>query len=137
MRGEGWGEGLCGAKTNQLLDAQGLRRALTKQEFLLWRRLRNRQLEGFKFVRQEPIGPYYADFACRERKLIVEVDGSQHLESATDRRRDKLLAKLGYRTVRVWNNEVLNNIDGVLEMLLEELRKQPLTRRASRATLSP
>jgi len=120
-----------------LLDAQGLRRALTKQEFLLWRRLRNRQLEGFKFVRQEPIGPYYADFACRERKLIVEVDGSQHLESATDRRRDKLLAKLGYRTVRVWNNEVLNNIDGVLEMLLEELRKQPLIRRASRATLSP
>jgi very-short-patch-repair endonuclease len=117
--------------------AQGLRRALTKQEVLLWRRLRNRQLEGFKFVRQEPIGPYYADFACRERKLIVEVDGSQHLESATDRRRDKLLAKLGYRTVRVWNNEVLNNIDGVLEMLLEELRKQPLIRRASRATLSP
>jgi very-short-patch-repair endonuclease len=69
--------------------ARSLRRSLTKQEFLLWRRLRNRQLEGFKFVRQEPVGPYYADFACRERQLIVEVDGSQHLESTKDVRRDK------------------------------------------------
>ena len=103
--------------------AQSLRRSLTKQEFLLWRRLRNRQLEGFKFVRQEPIGPYYADFACRERQLIVEVDGSQHAESTRDMRRDKALAALGYRVIRVWNNDVLNNIDGVLEMLLEELRK--------------
>jgi very-short-patch-repair endonuclease len=103
--------------------ARSLRRSLTKQEFLLWRRLRDRQLEGFKFVRQEPIGAYYADFACRERRLIVEVDGSQHLESAKDARRDKALAALGYRVIRVWNNDVLNNIDGVLEMLLVELRK--------------
>jgi very-short-patch-repair endonuclease len=103
--------------------ARSLRRSLTKQEFLLWRRLRDRQLEGFKFVRQEPIGPYYADFACRERRLIVEVDGSQHFESAKDARRDKALAELGYRVIRVWNNDVLNNIDGVLEMLLVELRK--------------
>jgi very-short-patch-repair endonuclease len=103
--------------------ARGLRRSLTKQEFLLWRRLRNRQLEGFKFVRQEPVGPYYADFACRERRLIVEVDGSQHLESARDARRDKALVALGYRIVRVWNNDILRNIDGVLEMLLVELRK--------------
>jgi len=103
--------------------ARRLRRSLTKQEFLLWRRLRSRQLEGYKFVRQEPIGRYYADFACRERQLIVEVDGSQHAESAKDIRRDKALAALGYRVVRVWNNYVLNNIDGVLEMLLVELRK--------------
>ena len=103
--------------------ARGLRRSLTKQEFLLWRHLRNRQLEGFKFVRQEPIGPYYADFACRERHLIVEVDGSQHLESTRDMRRDKALAALGYRVIRVWNNDVLTNMDGILEMLLTELRK--------------
>ena len=82
-----------------------------------------RQLDGYKFVRQEPIGPYYADFACRERRLIVEVDGGQHLESIKDARRDGVLAALGYRVIRVWNNDVLNNIDGVLEMLLIELRK--------------
>jgi very-short-patch-repair endonuclease len=107
--------------------ARRLRRSLTKQEFLLWRRLRNRQLEGFKFVRQEPIGPYCADFACRECRLIVEVDGSQHAESVKDVRRDRKLVALGYRIIRVWNNDVLSNIDGVLEMLLVELRKQPLT----------
>jgi very-short-patch-repair endonuclease len=103
--------------------ARSLRRTLTKQEFLLWRRLRNRGLEGFKFVRQEPIGPYHADFACREARLIIEVDGSQHLENPDDARRDAALAKLGYRVIRVWNHEVLNNLDGVLEMLLVELRK--------------
>jgi very-short-patch-repair endonuclease len=102
--------------------ARSLRSSLTKPEFLLWRRLRNRQLDGFKFVRQEPIGPYYADFACRERRLIVEVDGGQHSENVKDIRRDRALAALGYRVVRIWNNEVLNNIDGVLEMLLSELR---------------
>jgi very-short-patch-repair endonuclease len=103
--------------------ARTLRRSLTKPEFLLWRRIRNRQLEGFKFVRQEPVGPYYADFACRECRLILEVDGSQHLDNAQDTRRDNALASLGYRVIRVWNNEVLNNIDGVLQMLLSELRK--------------
>jgi very-short-patch-repair endonuclease len=111
-------------KDEQTADrARHLRRSLTKQEFLLWRRLRNRQLEGFKFVRQEPIGPYYADFACCEHQLIVEVDGSQHAENAKDVRRERDLAALGYRIIRIWNNEVLSNIDGVLEMLLIELRK--------------
>jgi len=112
--------------------ARTLRRLLTEPEFLLWRRLRNRQLEGFKFVRQKPIGPYYADFACRERLLIVEVDGGQHSDNPNDARRDAALTLLGYRVFRVWNNDVLNNIDGVLEMLLSELQKWPLT-----PTLSP
>jgi len=103
--------------------ARSLRRAQTKPEFLLWKHLRDRQLGGFKFVRQEPIGPYYADFACRGRRLIVEVDGGQHLESTSDARRDNILGALGYRIIRVWNNDVLNNIEGVLEMLLCELRK--------------
>jgi very-short-patch-repair endonuclease len=78
-------------------------------------------------VRQEPIGPYCAEFACRECRLIVEVDGSQHAESVKDVRRDRKLVALGYRIIRVWNNDVLSNIDGVLEMLLVELRKRPLT----------
>jgi very-short-patch-repair endonuclease len=103
--------------------ARTFRRTLTKPEFLLWRRLRDRQIEGFKFVRQEPIGPYYADFACRARRLIVEVDGGQHSENVKDIRRDRALAALGYRVVRIWNNEVLDNIDGVLEMLLSELQR--------------
>jgi very-short-patch-repair endonuclease len=103
--------------------ARSLRRALTKPEFVLWNRIRNRQLGGYKFVRQEPIGPYYADFVCRERQLIVEVDGGQHANSPTDLQRDQDLAALGYRTIRIWNNEVLENIDGVLQMLMSELQK--------------
>ena len=103
--------------------ARSLRRDLTKQEFLLWRRLRNRQLDGCKFVRQEPIGPFYADFVCREKRIIVEVDGGQHAENPKDAARDQYLSDAGYRVIRVWNNEVRENLDGVLQMLLSELRK--------------
>src|SRR5260370_26835634 len=104
-----------------LRRARRLRRNSTDAERKLWSRLRDRQLGGFKFVRQEPVGPYYVDFICREKKLIIEVDGGQHADSAGDRRRDAELRTLGYRTVRVWNNDVLLNIDGVLEMLLSEV----------------
>jgi very-short-patch-repair endonuclease len=89
----------------------------------LWRRIRSRQLGGFKFVRQEPIGPYYVDFVCRDRRLIIELDGGQHAESTADPQRDSDLAALGYRVLRLWNNEVLENVEGVLESLLSELRK--------------
>ena len=89
----------------------------------MWNRIRNRQLGGYKFVRQEPIGPFYADFVCREQRLIVEVDGGQHANSPSDLLRDQDLAALGYRTIRIWNNEVLENIDGVLQMLMSELQK--------------
>jgi very-short-patch-repair endonuclease len=82
-------------------------------------------MAGFKFVRQEPIGPYYADFCCRERRLIVEVDGGQHADSAADRERDAELNGLGYRIVRIWNNDVLGNIEGVLQMLEADLRQAP------------
>jgi very-short-patch-repair endonuclease len=103
--------------------ARSLRRSLTRAEFILWSHIRNRQLDGFKFVRQQPIGPYCADFVCRERHLVVEVDGGQHADSAGDRRRDAYLATLGYRVVRIWNNEVADNIDGALQMLLSQLRQ--------------
>ena len=103
--------------------ARSLRRALTPAETKLWANLRNRQLGGFKFTRQEPVGKYYADFACRDRHLIVEVDGGRHAESTADRQRDNDLAALGYRVIRIWNNDVIGNIDGVLEMLLSELRR--------------
>src|SRR4029079_6970092 len=78
-------------------------------ERALWRRLRNRQLGGFKFVRQEPIGPYFADFVCREHKLVVEVDGGTHGEPSelqADAKRTAHLEQLGYRILRIHNIDV-------------------------------
>jgi very-short-patch-repair endonuclease/SAM-dependent methyltransferase len=86
-------------------------------------RIRDRQLGGFKFVRQEPIGHYYVDFVCRERRLIVELDGGKHADSTEDRVRDRELSALGYRVIRIWNSDVVDNLEGVLEMLLFELEK--------------
>jgi very-short-patch-repair endonuclease len=109
-----------------------LRRALTSAEFVLWTRIRARQLGGFKFVQQEPIDRCYVDFVCRERRLIVEVDGGQHSESAEDKQRDSKLCALGYRVIRIWNNDVIENLDGVLQTLLCELEKLPLTQPSPR-----
>ena len=107
--------------------ARSLRRALTPAEFALWARIRGRQLGGFKFVRQEPIGRYYVDFVGRDRRLIVELDGGQHSKRPHDRQRDSELFALGYRVIRIWNNEVVENLDGVLQTLPSELETQPLT----------
>jgi len=103
--------------------ARSLRGALTPAEAAFWSRVRNRQLGGFKFIRQEPIGLCYVDFVCREQRLIVELDGGQHAESIADRKRDADLVALGYRVIRIWNNDVIENIDGVLEMILSELQR--------------
>lgn len=92
---------------------------------MLWLALRDRRLEGFKFIRQQPIGRYYVDFVCREQRLVIEVDGGQHADSLCDHQRDRYLAELGYRVVRVWNNDVLRNLGGVLEMLRSELEAAP------------
>jgi len=78
-------------------------------------------LGGFKFVRQEAIGPYIVDFGCREKKLIVEVDGGQHAENSRDRARDSGLAAHGCRVLRFWNLDMLGNRDGVLSVILAEL----------------
>ena len=94
-----------------------LRHDATDVERRLWYRLRSRQLGGAKFVRQERIGPYVADFACREQRLIIEVDGGQHATDPRDAVRDKWLADRGYRVLRFWNNDVLANTDGVLEAI--------------------
>jgi very-short-patch-repair endonuclease len=93
----------------------------------LWTHIRTRQLGGFKFVRQEPVDRYYVDFVCRERRLIVELDGGQHAENLEDKHRDHALSALGYRVIRIWNNDVIENLDGVLQRLLSELEKSPLT----------
>ena len=102
--------------------ARKLRANQTDAETRLWHRIRNRQISGFKFVRQEPIGRYICDFVCREQRLVVEVDGGQLLESKRDEVRDGYLAEQGYSVMRFWNNDVLSNIDGVLMVLDEALR---------------
>ena len=102
--------------------AKRLRHDSTDAERLLWGRLRAHRLAGFKFRRQAPIGPYIVDFACFEVKLVLELDGGQHADEAKrDAQRDGWLAGQGFRVLRFWNNEVLGNLDGVLERVLEVL----------------
>jgi very-short-patch-repair endonuclease len=98
-----------------------LRRQATDAETKLWFALRDRRLGGFKFIRQEAIGPYIVDFVCREKKLVIEVDGGQHAENVRDRVRDLALASSGYQILRFWNSDVLSNRDGVLSVILAEL----------------
>src|ERR1700744_6266969 len=96
--------------------ARLLRKNPTDAERLLWSKLRRRQLGGFKFRRQRPIGPYICDFVCVETQVIVELDGLQHLdESKYDARRDEILKSNGYRVLRFWNTDVLHRTESVLE----------------------
>ena len=113
-----------GLRIPEARRARGLRRDQTRAEALLWRALRGRALGGFKFVRQEPIGPYFADFVCRERKLVVEIDGATHAtdeEVRSDAFRTEALRKHGYSVVRFVNEDVYRNLDGVLETILARL----------------
>ena len=106
---------------------RGLRRAQTDAEGQLRRRLRNRGLGGFKFSRPEPIGPHFADFVCREDTLVVEVDGATHStdeETAYDDRRTSSLSSMGFRVVRVINDEVYQNLDGVLDTILATMERR-------------
>jgi very-short-patch-repair endonuclease len=104
------------------IRAQGLRKNPTDAERKLWAYLRLRQLGGYKFRRQHPIGPYIVDFICIQRKLIIEVDGGQHDESKSYHlKRDRWLEKKGFRVLRIWNNEVLTNIENVMEVIASEL----------------
>ena len=103
-----------------------LRSRQTEAEASLWKRLRNRQLNGFKFARQVPIGNFIADFVCRETKVAVEVDGATHAsdaEIARDAERSSALRRLGYRVVRVTNADVRENLNGVLELILSEVER--------------
>ncbi|MGO9869475.1 MAG: endonuclease domain-containing protein, partial [Rhodomicrobium sp.] len=98
--------------------ARKLRSDATDAESRLWNALRNRQMNGFKFKRQVPFGAYVADFICVEAKLIVEADGGQHAEQmAADNTRTEYFESGGYRVLRFWNNDVLQNLDGVLETI--------------------
>jgi very-short-patch-repair endonuclease len=107
-----------GVSANQRGRARAMRRAPTDAELRLWRLLRDRRLSGLKFRRQVPVGPYIVDFLCVAATLIVEADGSQHIENSRDRVRDAYLLREGWRVVRFWNHEVIVNREGVLETIL-------------------
>jgi very-short-patch-repair endonuclease len=102
---------------------------MTDVERKLWQRLRNLPTPESHFRRQATIGPYFADFACHSKRLIIELDGGHHAEGAQvqrDAEREAYLKRNGYRVLRFWNNDVLENIDGVLTAIMQELDATPM-----------
>jgi len=99
---------------------------MTDVEQLLWRALRGKQIGKYRFRRQHPIGQYIADFACIEKKIVIELDGGQHQELLEyDERRSKSMKKYGWQVLRFWNNDVLNNLEGVLTVITKSLESVP------------
>ncbi|MEP9389563.1 DUF559 domain-containing protein [Mesorhizobium sp. KR9-304] len=109
------------ARTNR---ARSLRKADNDAERALWSTLQNRQLNGAKFTRQFSIGPYFADFACREERLVIELDGSQHADSDYDRRRDQFMVGEGWSVLRFWNIDALKELDAVVDTILAALDRR-------------
>ncbi|MGB9720123.1 MAG: endonuclease domain-containing protein [bacterium] len=103
-----------------------LRRNMTDAEKKLWYRLKDKQL-GVKFRRQQLIGDYIVDFVCFEKKIVIEIDGGEHFENRHDEIRDGWFNQQGYKVIRFWNNEVLRNITGVLEIIKKGLSPAPLS----------
>lgn len=114
---------------NKLIEvARRLRKKQTPQEHKLWAVLRNRKVMDCKFRRQQPIGPYVVDFYCHEKKLVIELDGGHHAEEDQrdrDLTRDAFLEGQGDTVLRFWNNEVDNNLEGVVESIVQHLDKSP------------
>jgi very-short-patch-repair endonuclease len=107
--------------------ARDLRRAMTEAEKKLWWHLRQLPVATTHFRRQAAIGPYFADFACHKRRLVIEVDGGGHGEArqmAADRARTAFLCSRGYRVLRFWNNEVLREIEGVMTLIYAAVHQQ-------------
>ncbi len=116
--------------TKEALEhSKELRKNSTPAEQILWYYLRNKQLNGLKFRRQEAFGNYILDFVCYEKKLVIELDGGGHLEDEQkqhDEIRDKFIIDNGYQVLRIFNNEIFNNIEGVIEEILNKVDIQPL-----------
>jgi very-short-patch-repair endonuclease len=108
-------------QSGQTARARSLRQQENPAEASLWTILRNRQLNGHKFVRQLPIGPYYADFVCRAAKLVIEVDGSQHVDNAYDQRRDAFMTHLGFGILRFPSVSILSERAVVCDAILAVL----------------
>lgn len=112
-------------KSITIKQAKCLRKNMTSQEWKLWDILRNSNVNDMKFRRQVPIGNYVADFVCEAKNLIIELDGGQHaLPEAIlyDKERTKYFETQKYKVIRFWNNEIDNNIDGVIEKIIEYLK---------------
>ncbi|AZO01120.1 endonuclease domain-containing protein [Mesorhizobium sp. M9A.F.Ca.ET.002.03.1.2] len=105
----------------RIARARALRQGDNQAEATLWYELKAKKLGGYKFVRQMPIGPYFADFVCRGEKLVVELDGSQHAENSYDRRRDEFMRGEGFSVLRFWNVDVLKKPRSVCETILAVL----------------
>lgn len=114
-------------KGNKMIAvARVLRTSSTDVENLLWRQLRRKELAGLKFRRQQPIDNYVVDFVCFEKRVVIEVDGGRHAsERDKDAERDEYLIRNGFKVLRFWNNEVLQNIDGVLEVIRNSCWSHP------------
>jgi very-short-patch-repair endonuclease len=117
-------------QTNRSIIDNGLQRKLrgdmTDAEKRLWQRLRGRQMAGFKFRRQHPFMDFVLDFVCLETRLVVEVDGSQHQDNLRDRARDQRLHEAGFRVLRFWNNQVLEETDAVADAIWAALHAEAL-----------
>lgn len=139
--GEGkQGEGKHPLPENLLEFARQLRREQTDAERLLWSLLRDRRLAGLKFRRQHPVEPYIVDFYCHAARLAIELDGGQHNEPderAKDSKRSAFLEKRGIRILRFWNNDVLQNTEGVLQAIYDTLTPSPSPRGRGGDALTP
>jgi very-short-patch-repair endonuclease len=103
--------------------AKKLRKNPTRAENLLWQKLRNRQSEGFKFRRQQPVGSYILDFVNFKKRIVIEVDGCQHaILKDKDKKRDAWLNSEGFELMRFWNNDVFENLDGILQVIRTKLK---------------
>ena len=115
-------------QTNRSIIDNGLQRKLrgqmTDAEKRLWQRLRGRQMAGFKFRRQHPFMDFVLDFVCLETRLAVELDGSQHQDNLRDRVRDQRLHEAGFRVLRFWNNQVLEETDAVADAIWAALHAE-------------
>lgn len=128
--GEGWGPAPYARKawhtratTNLRGFARSMRKNATEAEDRLWTLVRNRRFVNFKFRRQVPIGRYIVDLMCPSAMLIIELDGSQHADNEDDAARDAWLTAQGYRVLRIWNNDLTRNRDGVLDAVWYALQE--------------
>jgi very-short-patch-repair endonuclease len=104
-----------------------LRRQMTKAEVILWSRLRRKAMHGLRIRRQHPIGPYIADFACLTLRIVIEIDGATHgsaEEIAYDKRRQAYLQRHGFRVLRFWNQEIYENLEGVLAAIWNAMQQE-------------
>ena len=105
--------------------ARTLRNNMTVQEIKIWQYLKNRQIDGVKFRRQFILGKYICDFVSLENKIVIEIDGSQHIESNSDLQRDEFLKSIGFKVLRFWNNDIDNNIEGVISKIKNVISQCP------------